>query len=133
MCYSEEKDVSKLNFPEVYWMKGIGLPNMNYFVPGSNSKGVEWIPPTAKKAKKYDIEVLKGFVLKVILMCRKPLSLKETMTILQGEGALNIRVLNMRNHSSMAAYMLFVTGSSLNHEKRIGDTLVHYVEHHLSM
>lgn len=49
------------------------------------------------------------------------------MMILQGEGALNIRVLNMRNHSSMAAYMLFVTGSSLNHEKRIGDTLVHYV------
>ena len=114
-------------------MKGIGLPNMNYFIPGSNSKGVDWIPPTAKKAKKYDIEVLKGFVLKVILICRKPLSLKETMTILQGEGALNIRVLNMRNHSSMAAYMLFVTGSSLNHEKRIGDTLVHYVEHHLSM
>ena len=25
MCYSEEKDVSKLNFPEVYWMKGIGF------------------------------------------------------------------------------------------------------------
>ena len=33
----------------------------------------------------------------------------------------------MTNHSSMASYMLFVTGSSLNHEKRIGDTIVHYV------
>lgn len=63
LCYSDEKDVSKLNFPEFYWMKGIDLPNINYFVPGSNSKNVDWIPPTAKKAKKYDIEVLKGFVL----------------------------------------------------------------------
>ena len=58
---------------------------------------------------------------------RRPLSLKETLMILQGEGALNLRVLNLRNHSSLAAWMLFVTGSSLAHEKRIGDTIVHYV------
>ena len=53
--------------------------------------------------------------------------MKETLTILKGEGALNIRVLDLHNHCSMASYMLFVTGSSLNHEKRIGDTIVHYL------
>ena len=61
------------------------------------------------------------------LHARKPLSLKETMQILTGEGALNIRVLNLRNHSSLADWMIFVTGSSLTHQKRIGDTIVHYV------
>ena len=58
---------------------------------------------------------------------RKPLSLRETMQILTGENALNIRVLNLRNHTSMANWMIFVTGSSLSHQKRIGDTIVHYV------
>ena len=57
----------------------------------------------------------------------KPLSLRETMKILRGEGALNIRVLNLHNHSTLGNWMLFVTGSSLSHEKRIGDTIVHYV------
>ena len=49
------------------------------------------------------------------------------MQILTGENALNIRVLNLRNHTSMADWMIFVTGSSLSHQKRIGDTIVHYV------
>lgn len=49
------------------------------------------------------------------------------MKILRGEGALNIRVLNLRNHSTLGEWMIFVTGSSLAHEKRIGDTIVHYV------
>lgn len=49
------------------------------------------------------------------------------MKIVIGEGGLNIRVLNLKNHSSIAEWMLFVTGSSLAHEKRIGDTIVHYV------
>ena len=49
------------------------------------------------------------------------------MQILTGENALNIRVLNLRNHTSMADWMIFVTGSSLSLQKRIGDTIVHYV------
>ena len=49
------------------------------------------------------------------------------MQILTGENALNIRVLNLRNHTSMADWMIFVTGSSLSHQKRIGDTIVHCV------
>ena len=49
------------------------------------------------------------------------------MQMLTGENALNIRVLNLRNHTSMADWMIFVTGSSLSHQKRIGDTIVHYV------
>lgn len=49
------------------------------------------------------------------------------MKIILGEGGLNVRVLNLKNHSSLAEWMIFVTGSSLSHEKRIGDTIVHYV------
>ena len=51
------------------------------------------------------------------------------MKIVLGEGGLNVRVLNLKNHSSLGDWMLFVTGSSLAHEKRIGDTIVHYVKH----
>lgn len=41
-------------------MKGIDLPNMNYYVPGKNSNSVNWVPPTAKKVQHYDIESLPG-------------------------------------------------------------------------
>ena len=116
LCYGSEKDVNKLNFPEKYWMRGEGLPNLNYYNP-EQKKNVQWVPPTAKKVAEYDIPVRKG----------KPLSLRETMKILRGEGALNIRVLNLHNHSTLGNWMLFVTGSSLSHEKRIGDTIVHYL------
>lgn len=61
------------------------------------------------------------------LLNRQPLSLRDTMKIILGEGGLNVRVLNLKNHSSLAEWMIFVTGSSLSHEKRIGDTIVHYV------
>lgn len=50
---------NKLNFPEKYWMRGEGLPNLNYYNP-EQKKNVQWVPPTAKKVAEYDIPVRKG-------------------------------------------------------------------------
>ncbi|KAK8822501.1 hypothetical protein WA577_005663 [Blastocystis sp. JDR] len=114
LCYASEHRVDALNFPEKYWMRGEGLPNVSFFNPQKAKNKVEWVSPSQAKSKQYNIDVKKG----------KPLSLRETMQILTGENALNIRVLNLRNHTSMADWMIFVTGSSLSHQKRIGDTIL---------
>ena len=52
-----------MNFPEKYWMKGEQLPNTNFFNPESSGKNnVEWVAPTARKVKQYDIPAKKGYV-----------------------------------------------------------------------
>ena len=44
-------------------MKGIDIPNLNYYTPGKATTHMEeWVPPTAKKAKQYDIKPIKGYV-----------------------------------------------------------------------
>ena len=49
-----------LKFPEKYWMKGEELSNTNFYNSEKKDKKVEWVAPTAKRVKQYDIEVKKG-------------------------------------------------------------------------
>lgn len=42
-------------------MKGEALPTTNFYNPEGKKK-VEWVAPTAKKVKQYDIEVKKGYI-----------------------------------------------------------------------
>ena len=60
LCYASEHRVDALNFPEKYWMRGEGLPNVSFFNPQKAKDKVEWVSPSQAKSKQSNIDVKKG-------------------------------------------------------------------------